>query len=242
MTKKRNRPSKSPAHRRAAKGAAQRAAKAQHRVRNWGEYNQAPVQRGPITLWISADVVSAWRATPPNPRPRGGQRQYSDGAIECLLLVKALYHLPLRTTEGFARSLFQLLPIALPIPDYTTVCRRAKRLNVDLPTEAQGPIYAVLDSTGLKVFSEGEWRVRQHDYGKRCTWIQLHLSVDEASGEIQAEVLTEASIDDAEAALELPERTPADIAQPGGDGTHDKGRYTPPHDAGDRQSGYPAAP
>ncbi len=222
MTQKRNRHSRSSATRRAAKKAAKRAAKAQYRVRNWAEYNQALVRRGSITLWISGDVISAWQATPPNPRPRGGQQQYSDGAIECLLMVKSVYHLPLRATEGFVQSLFGSLHLALPVPDYTTVCRRAKTLTVHLPTTVQGPIYAVLDSTGLKVFGEGEWKVRQHGYSKRRTWLKLHLSVDEASGEIQAEVLTEASVDDAEAALELLEQTPAEIEQLGGDGAYDK--------------------
>lgn len=222
MTQKRNRHFRSSANRRAAKKAAGCAAKARYRVRNWAEYNQALVRRGSITLWISDDVISAWQATPSNPRPRGGQQKYADGAIECLLMVKSVYHLTLRATEGFAQSLCDLLHLALPIPDYTTVCRRAKTLSVALPTTAQGPIYAVLDSTGLKVFGEGEWKVRQHGYSKRRTWRKLHLSVDEASGEIQAEVLTEANVDDAEAALELLEQTAVEIERLGGDGAYDK--------------------
>ena len=222
MDKKQKKSSRSSANRRAAKKAAKRATKAQYRVRNWAEYNQALVRRGSITLWISDDVIGAWQATPPQPRPRGGQRQYSDGAIECLLMVKSVYHLPLRATEGFAQSLCDLLHIKLPIPDYTTVCRRAKTLTVHLPTTARGPIYAVLDSTGLKIFGEGEWKVRQHGYSKRRTWRKLHLSVDEATGEIQAEVLTEASVDDAEVAAALLEQTPAEIRQLGGDGAYDK--------------------
>ena len=154
MTQKRNKHSKCSDNRRAAKKAAKRAAKAQYRVRNWAEYNEGLVRRGSITLWISDDVISAWQAMPRNPRPRGGQQQYADGAIECLLMVKSVYHLPLRATEGFAQSLCDLLHIALPVPDYTTVCRRAKTLTVNLPTTAQGPIYAVLDSTGLKILAK----------------------------------------------------------------------------------------
>lgn len=233
MTQKHNKRSKASANRHATKKAAKRAAKAQYRVRNWSEYNQGLVRRGSITLWISDDVISAWQAVPKNPRPRGGQLQYSDGAIECLLMVKSVYHLPLRATEGFAQSWCDLLHIALPVPDYTTVCRRAKRLTVKMPTTVQGPVYAVLDSTGLKIFGEGEWKVRQHGYSKRRTWRKLHLSVDEASGEIQAEVLTEASVDDAEAALELLEQTAVEIERLGGDGAYDKEKvYTAAQERG----------
>jgi len=210
--------SKAPAQRRSAK----RAAKAQYRIRNWAKYNQSLVKRGSITLWISEDVLSAWRPSPSGPRPRGGQQQYSDGAIECLLMVKGVYHLPLRATEGFAQSLRTLLKVEVPIPDYSTLSRRAQTLTVTLPTTTTGPIHAVLDSTGLKIFGEGEWKVRQHGYSQRRTWRKLHLNVDEATGEIQAEELTAASVDDAEMAGPLLEQTRAEVKQMSADGAYDK--------------------
>jgi hypothetical protein len=222
MTRKHNKRSKAPALRRAAKRAAQRAAKTQYRVQNWAAYNQSLVKRGSITLWLSGDVLDAWQPTPTGPRARGGQKQYSDGAMECLLMVKAVYHLTLRATEGFAQSLCHLLRVEVPVPDYTTLCRRAKTLTVALPTTATGPIHAVLDSTGLKIIGEGEWKVRQHGYSKRRTWRKLHLSVDEATGEIQAEELTAASVDDAEMAEALLEQTTAEVEQLSADGAYDK--------------------
>jgi hypothetical protein len=155
-------------------------------------------------------------------RPRGGQKRYSDGAIECLLMVKGVYHLAYRQTEGFAGSLSKLLGVALPIPDYSTLNRRAKTLQVNLPPREKGPIHAVLDSTGLKVYGEGEWKVRQHGYSKRRTWRKLHLGVDEATGEIEAELLTGAGVDDAEAAAGLLKQTQAEIEQLSGDGAYDK--------------------
>jgi IS5 family transposase len=196
--------------------------KAKYRIRNWAMYNENLKKRGSITLWIDEDVLQAWKPAPEAVRLRGGQKQYSDGAIECLLLVKQVYHLAYRQTEGFAQSLSQLLGLELPIPDYSTLNRRAKRLNVKLPTNAKGPIHAVLDSTGLKVYGEGEWKVRQHGYSKRRTWRKLHLSVDEATGEIEAEMLTGAGVDDAEAAAGLLKQTPAEIEQLSGDGAYDK--------------------
>ncbi len=196
--------------------------KAKYGIRNWAMYNENLKERGSITLWISEDVLQAWKPAPETVRLRGGQKQYSDGAIECLLLVKQVYHLAYRQTEGFAQSLSQLLGMELPIPDYSTLNRRAKKLNVKLPTSTKGPIHAVFDSTGLKVYGEGEWKVRQHGYSKRRTWRKLHLSVDEATGEIEAELLTGAGVDDAEAAGGLLKQTQPEIEQLSGDGAYDK--------------------
>ena len=196
--------------------------KTKYHIRNWAMYNESLKKRGSITLWIHEDVLRAWKAAPEAVRPRGGQKRYSDGAIECLLMVKGVYHLAYRQTEGFAGSLSKLLDVALPIPDYSTLNRRAKTLKVDLPRCEKGPIHAVLDSTGLKVYGEGEWKVRQHGYSKRRTWRKLHLSVDEATGEIEAELLTGAGVDDAEAAGGLLKQTQAEIQQLSGDGAYDK--------------------
>jgi len=196
--------------------------KAKYRIRNWAMYNESLKKRGSITLWIDEDVLQAWKPVSEAVRHRGGQKQYSDGAIECLLMVKGVYHLAYRQTEGFAGSLSKRLGVELPIPDYSTLNRRAKRLKVKLPTSEKGPIHAVLDSTGLKVYGEGEWKVRQHGYSKRRTWRKLHLGVDEATGEIEAELLTGAGVDDAEAAAGLLKQTSAEIEQLSGDGAYDK--------------------
>ena len=194
--------------------------KSQHRIRNWHDYNESLVQRGSITLWISEEDIGAWK--PDGPRKRGGQLQYSDGAIQCLLMVRSVFHLTLRATEGFLRSWFHLLGWELPVPDYTTLCKRAKRLAVSLHRTATGPLHLVLDSTGLKVFGEGEWKVRQHGYTKRRTWRKLHLSVDSETQEIQAVVLSEASLDDAGAAPDLLDQSTESVEQVGGDGAYDK--------------------
>jgi IS5 family transposase len=196
--------------------------KSQYRVRNWAKYNDSLKQRGSITLWIDEDVLRAWRPDPNEPKKRGGQQEYTDGAIECLLTVKAVFHLAYRQTEGFAGSLSELLRVKLPIPDYTTLNRRAKGLKIQLPTSEKGSIHLVLDSTGLKVYGEGEWKVRKHGYSKRRTWRKLHLAVDEASGEIEAEVLTAAGVDDAKETAELLGQTQTQIKQLSADGAYDK--------------------
>ena len=188
--------------------------KATYRIRNWSQYNQSLVQRGSITLWIDDDVLVNWHPEAPAIRARGGQIQYSDQAIECVLMIKAVYRLPYRQSVGFTQSLIELMGADVRVPDYSTVCKRSVELNVDLGIETTDtPKHIVLDSTGLKIYGEGEWKVRQHGYSKRRTWRKLHLSVNTATQELEAVVLSEASVDDAEAGKTLLDDTVGDIDQ-----------------------------
>ncbi|HMB04140.1 MAG TPA: IS5 family transposase [Isosphaeraceae bacterium] len=154
--------------------APQTTAKPVYRIRNWKDYNDALVRRGSLTLWVDEAPLPAWRYQ--GPTQRGAQFAYSDLAVECLLTLRAVYRLTLRATEGFARSLFGLMGLDLPVPDYSTLCRRAKTVRITLPKRATGPLHLVLDSTGLKVYGEGQWKVRQHGSSKRRTWRKLHLA------------------------------------------------------------------
>src|SRR3990167_3974300 len=153
---------------------------ATHPIRNWGDYNKALKRRGSITFWFDDDSLEQWHACVPTGK-RGRPYLYADIAIQCLLLIKSVFHLDFRKLEGFAASLVKLMNVAINIPSYTQMCRRQKSLAVDLShVPCQGPIHVLVDSTGLKVFGEGEWKVRQHGYSKRRTWRKLHLGVDEA--------------------------------------------------------------
>lgn len=152
--------------------------------------------------------------------------QYSARAIECLLMLRAVYRLPYRQTEGLGRSIMTLLGVKVGIPDYSTLCKRSAELAVALPTSrVHEAKHIVVDSSGLKVYGEGEWKVRQHGPSKRRTWRKVHLSVDEATQEIQAVVLTEAGVDDAEAGRQLLNDTPGPIEQVSGDGSYDKRKF-----------------
>lgn len=202
------------------------AKKASYRVRNWAAYNQSLVSRGSITFWISQEVLEDWHPEPVDPRPRGGQPQYSERAIECLLTLRAVFRLPYRQAEGLGQSLMDLLEAGVRVPDYSTCCKRGAHLTLAIPTRGTDEAkHIVVDSTGLKVYGEGEWKVRQHGYSKRRTWRKLHLSVDAATHEIQAVALTEASVDDAEAGCQLLEDTPGPIQQVSGDGAYDKRKF-----------------
>jgi hypothetical protein len=196
------------------------APKSAYRVRNWNEYNDALVRRGSLTLWVEQETLQAWRYQ--GPAQRGAQFQYSDLAIECLLTLRAVYHLTLRATEGFAHSLFGLMGVDLTVPDYTTLCRRAATVRVALPKKATGPLHLVLDSTGLKVYGEGEWKVRQHGYSKRRTWLKLHLAVDPQTHEIQAAMVTDPGVTDAETVPSLLGQVDNPVESAAADGAYDR--------------------
>ena len=105
--------------------------KTKYRVTNWSDYGRSLVERGNITLWLSPDAMATWNAKPT--RRRGGQRKYSDVAIETALTLRMLLHLPLRQTEGFLRSIFKLMNITLDMPDHSTMCpsKRAPRRTTE---------------------------------------------------------------------------------------------------------------
>ncbi|MFP6643706.1 MAG: transposase [Candidatus Latescibacterota bacterium] len=125
-------------------------AKSRYRVKNWGEYEAGLRRRGDLTVWLSDEALDAWRA-PPSGKP-GGQRRYADIAIEAALMIRMVFHLPLRQTEGFLYSLMQLLDIDLPIPDHTTLSRRLQTLGeIHFQPATHGPLHLLIDSTGLRI-------------------------------------------------------------------------------------------
>ena len=191
-----------------------------YRVQNWSEYDKALVQRGSITFWLSADFEKAWLYT--GEKQRGSQYDYSDKAIEIMLTLKEVFHLTNRSVEGFVRSLFQMLKIDLSVPDHSTLSKRGKTLRVKLPKNVSSSLNLVFDSTGMKIYGEGEWKVRKHGYSKRRTWRKLHLGIDPANGEIQAVLLTENRISDDAVVKELLEQIEQTLLACAADGAYDK--------------------
>ncbi|KGW18152.1 IS5 family transposase [Burkholderia pseudomallei] len=195
--------------------------KAKYRVRNWAAYNAGLINRGNITMWIDDDALANMPDTEPT---RGRSRLYSDALIQALLGLKTVFHLPLRALQGFAQSLRDLAFAELPVPNYTTVCRRAQTLQVKLPViHSDEPLHLVVDSTGAKVYGEGEWKVRQHGYSKRRTWRKVHLALDTNTGQLRAALMTHQDVADGEVLPELLEQVSADesIDTIGGDGAYD---------------------
>ena len=200
----------------------QKSAKKHYKVINWSEYNQALVNRGNFTLWISDEVIRQWHHE--NDAFKVGRPfTYSDLAIETLLTLRELYRLTYRSTEGFAKGLMGLMHIQVIVPDFTTVAKRSKTLSVALnASQVKGAVCLVVDSTGLKVYGEGEWKVRKYGWSKRRTWRKLHLAVNAETQEIEAEVLTDNATDDASQVDELLDQTENSVNTFGGDGAYDK--------------------
>src|SRR5882762_6705121 len=197
--------------------------KTQYRIHNWSAYNAALIARGSLTLWMDEEAVRAWRYT--GPTQRGAQYLYAEAAISCVLTLRAVYHLALRAAEGLARSVFELLEVALPVPSYSTLSRRAAALTVALGARPRStPRHLVIDSSGFKVYGEGEWKVRLHGWSKRRTWRKLHLGVDEATGEIVAAIASEAGVSDDAVLPDLLEQVKGTIDQVSADGAYDKRR------------------
>ena len=196
-----------------------RYAKSRYRVRNWAEYEAGLRSRGDLTIWLADDALDAWRAVP-NGKP-GGQRMYADIAIEAALTIRMVFHLPLRQTEGFLRSVAHMLEVDLPIPDHTTLSRRLQKLGeIRFRRLATGrPIHLLIDSTGLRIHV-GHLR----EPPRRRAWRKLHLAVDGGTGEIVASDLTGRRTRDSARVTTLLGQLDGRVASVSADGAYDTKR------------------
>lgn len=196
--------------------------KATYRIRNWREYDTSLRRRGSLCFWISQDLVENW-TTKEKTGERGASRTYSDAAIETLATVKYMFGQASRQAEGLLASIFELMGVGLPVPDHTTLSRRLAKLEVRLPVKPkEKALHLVCDSTGVKVYGEGEWKVRQHGYSKRRTWRKLHLCVDEETREVVAAGASTNSVSDGEMLPELLATVSGEICQVSCDGIYDQ--------------------
>lgn len=195
-----------------------------YRLRNWSQYNESLKQRGALDVWIDKRALKSWQVKlPPARRRRGAQPIYSDLAISSTLMFGIVFGQRLRQTEGLARSVFKLMKINLPVPDYATLSRRGRRVKIKIPKRKYAKhekLVLVLDSSGLKVFGEGEWKVRQHGYARRRTWRKIHLAVT-PQGELRAVELTPNSVHDSQTAPSLIDKELAALKSVIGDSGYD---------------------
>jgi Transposase DDE domain len=192
----------------------------QHRVKNWAEYDAGLRARGSLTVWFTAEAIEAWRAAPRT--SRGGQPFYSDLAITTALTLRAVFRLPLRQTEGLIGSILQLLGLDLPVPDHSTLSRRAETLEVLRPKAGSEPVHLLVDSTGLKLCGPGEWLVEKHGSKRRRGWRKLHLATDADTGRIVAALLTDKDADDGSQVGALLEQVEGPVVSFSGDGAYDR--------------------
>jgi Transposase DDE domain len=193
-----------------------------HKVTNWPAYDAALRQRGSLTVWFSDEAIAAWRAEPRT--TRGGQACYSALAITTALTIRAVFRLALRQTEGWFGSLIGLLGLDLPVPDHSTLSRRAETLEVPRPgTRGDAePLHLLVDSTGVKLCGASEWLIEKRGTKTRRSWRKLHLGVDADTGPIVAAALTSPEVDDATQVGPLLDQVDGPVASFTGDGAYDQ--------------------
>jgi hypothetical protein len=176
--------------------------KKKYRVTNWKEYNDSLVARGAVTVWFSTEVLTGWNS-PVQSGKAGHPKTYSDTAIRAALTIQAVYRLPLRATEGFVQSLLFLMGCPhLKSPDYSTLSYRSDDLSIPMSDGVRRalssgePLHIAVDSTGVKIYGEGEWKVRKHGWSKRRTWRKVHLGVDVSTNLIPASEITHQNMAD----------------------------------------------
>ncbi|MCC0063672.1 MAG: IS5 family transposase [Defluviimonas sp.] len=196
---------------------------ARYRTTNWSTYNSALRERGSLLIWLDKEM--AWHA-PLEGRP-GRPPVFSNAAIQFCLSIKVLFKLPLRQTAGMVASLLHLAGLDWPVPDYSTLCRRQKTLQVQiLYRRAGGPLNLLVDSTGIKFLGDGEWQARKHGVQGRRQWRKGHLAMDTATSDIRAVEFTPGRDGDSPVLPDMLDQIPEDeeIGTVTADGAYDTRR------------------
>ena len=197
-----------------------------YRIKNWPEYNRALIQRGSITIWVEEKSIKNWMSSYHTGKA-GRPQIYSDDAILMLLMLREVFKLPLRSLEGFAKSIFELMNLSIATPSYTQISRRAKTLHNRIVRLLKGrkKCHIIFDSTGLKVHGEGEWKMKIHGKAKRRTWRKFHIGIDAETQDILCCELTGNNEGDAEVAEKMLEKIGGKIKSARGDGAYDASRF-----------------
>ena len=191
-----------------------------YKTTNWKAYNAALKARGSLTVWLDRDMQ--WYAAATG--KRGRQQVFSDAAIQFCLSIKSLFGQALRQSLGLVESVLRLAGLPWRVPNFSTVCRRQKDLNVELTyRRSAAPLDLLVDSTGIKFLGEGEWKRKKHGAEFRRQWRKVHLGIDASTLEIRAIEVTDNAIADAPMLPHLLQQIPPDeaIASVGGDGAYD---------------------
>lgn len=191
--------------------------------RSWKQYNKNLINRGSITFWFSKDCMKKWKAKK-NKKHFGRPFFYSDNAILTAHTVRYIYHLPLRALQGFLDSIFSMLNLSISTPNYTQICRRAKKLKLPSQLINRKCITdIVFDASGLKVYGEGEWKVRTHGTSKRRNWRKIHIGICPHTQEILLSELTENKGSDIDVAINFLQQL-SSVNNVYGDGLYDAER------------------
>ena len=163
-----------------------------------------------------------WLAPPTG--KRGRSPTFSDAAIQFCLTIKCLFGQPLRQTLGLVQSLLRMAGLPWSAPDYSTVCRRQKSLEVQVHYKASTKgLHMLADSTGIKFLGEGEWKTKKHGAERRRQWRKVHLGIDAQTLQIRAIAVTTNEVGDSPMAADLLGQIPSheQVVSFTGDGAYD---------------------
>lgn len=195
--------------------------KTQYKPRSWRDYNKGLVERGNLTIWLTPDAVKGWLSKR-RPAIQGGREEkFSDAAILALMFLKSLYRMPYRMLEGFARSLLKLMGVDLPVPHFTRICKRSKKLEIPLTTRGKRNTDIVIDGSGIKIYGEGEWKVEQHGREKKKKWKKIHVAIDPKTQELILTDITDKDKHDSKMLPPLLSKISGRLGRVFGDGAYD---------------------
>ena len=193
--------------------------KKKYRINNWKNYNQSLINRGNITLWLDKEIENKWYAL--NSKNKGRNEIYSDFSIETILTLGKVFNQRLRQMTGLASSLLKLMNIDLIVPNYSTLSRRSGKIKISIPITHKEKVNLIVDSSGVKIYGEGEWKVRKYGFSKRRTWRKIHIAID-SDGEIRTAKLTENDKADCHIFKDLLDQENSKIDGVYADGAYDK--------------------
>ena len=176
-----------------------------YRTINWSTYNRALINRGNIAIWF--DPKTQWYA---QPKGKPGRNQtYSDTAIQCCLMIKSIFRLSLRMVTGFVQSLIKLCGLDWTAPDYSTICRRQRYIDISICYQKSSDgLHLLVDSTGLKFLGEGGWKRKKHQPEYRRQWRKLHIGIDAKTLQIRAVQFTTNNVSDSQVLGDLLDQIP----------------------------------
>lgn len=190
------------------------------RNRNWRQYNKSLVQRGSLTFLIDPKIIKASQKR--TKKKMGRPIEFSDEIIYILMLTKIHYGLSYRALEGFARDILSRLYPWMKVPTYSLICKRMAKLGKTLPKLSNAkPQTVIFDASGIRVFGEGEWKVKIHGRGKRRKWVKMHIGIDPRTQEVVTEITTHSNIADGSMTKELLRRSGRQVKTVIADGAYD---------------------
>ena len=126
-------------------------------------------------------------------------------------MIKSLFRLSLRIVTGFVQSLIRLCGLDWIAPDYSTLCRRQKHIDIAISDQKSSDgLHLLVDSTGLKFLGEGEWKRKKHQPEYRRQWRKLHIGIDAKTLQIRAVQLTTNNVSDSQVLGDLLDQIPLD--------------------------------